>query len=215
MSSKFHKLTGTRIQEDPLPHPPDTKKDKRAGMRAAKERKRLKLLSFVEARQRIDDITGADDVEETMNAEERAFDRKRKRVKRRWAIINRHTRGRKCPQCKQVVLNVSSWVILFKKRIVLCKSCHYRNLSNPRRETEMKMNVQIFTKLNRYELSPNHLIQARNEAVLTQAEFARLAGWTRSYQSRLETGISKTVSEETRNVILEVLKRAGISTEDS
>ncbi len=197
-------------------------KDERARMREAKERKRKRLEPYRDAESRSSDISIADqqyrkDVHAKTDgsSEDRADLRKEKVRQRRWRTIDRNTKGRRCPQCRQIILKMSSWIINRKKRVILCKSCYYSKMNNPLREEEFHLTITIFESENRYKIYPNELIQARTEANLTQARFAKVAGWTRSYQAKLESGAFKTVSEEKRNTILEVLKRHKVFTEDS
>ena len=59
----------------------------------------------------------------------------------------------------------------------------------------------------RYELDCYALADAREKSGLSRSEFAYACNWSYQYQWKLETGSYATVSESTKNVIDDVLKR--------
>lgn len=66
----------------------------------------------------------------------------------------------------------------------------------------------------KYGFEPDILIHCREQVGVTQGGFAKIAGWTRQYQSKLESGSVKTVTADVRNTIIAVFKRIGIQTND-
>jgi transcriptional regulator with XRE-family HTH domain len=58
----------------------------------------------------------------------------------------------------------------------------------------------------RYYLDGPRLRAERHRLGFTVKEFAGQCGWSHQYQSQLECGLHVTVSEETRNVVLQVIR---------
>ncbi len=77
------------------------------------------------------------------------------------------------------------------------------------------MDVTLFPEVvTRFKLSGGALTSARLKANLSTAAFAQRAGWSLSYQRKLE-GQSDTVNEETARTIIQVLQEHGVTTKDT
>lgn len=133
------------------------------------------------------------------------------RRKQRQVFREQHIpHDRKCPSCGLVVANLRSWVLSAGKPI--CRSCFH---SNSKKKGRSRVDAKIFSDPElRFPVNRAALISARQIAGLSKSEFAKKAGWSRSWQQKLENGSAKTVSEETVDVIMEVLSEHGVSTLD-
>lgn len=65
----------------------------------------------------------------------------------------------------------------------------------------------------RIELDPAALKRAREEAGCVGPELARLCGWTKQYQFRLENGVQRTISSDAFEKIVAALKSKGVIAE--
>jgi len=108
-----------------------------------------------------------------------------------------------CPLCGRPVVFSGSWVL---KGDPCCRSCYHRRVKTTLETFNKDM---ILAEHVRYEMDHEVLVEARTFAGLSQREFAKQAGWTRSYQRKLETGGFQTVTDETMDVIFTVLAKFG------
>ena len=178
------------------------------------------------------------DAQERPPARERA---PRERAEARWRAIRAVAGDElRCPVCDRgPLVKPRQWVR--KDGYAVCKACHMRGrqrelLCGRCGEMPGKHPVTVKgvgecvswiapTKQHRLQLKvgacPTHwgldpaaLIVARQCANISSAEFARRAGWTRSRQSRLESGEIGQITAEALSVMLQVLREAGVSTVD-
>ncbi len=118
-----------------------------------------------------------------------------------------------CPACGSVIVSPRSWVISKDKKRACCRSCYFSGvLKGGDKEISPRKiftNVEIRVKIDGYQLKA-----LRDAKGLKLAAFARVAGWTTTYQYKLETQV-KTVKLETAETIIETLERFGVATLDS
>jgi len=77
------------------------------------------------------------------------------------------------------------------------------------------MDAVIFPESEtRFVIDHRAMTLALSKTGLSTREFARRAGWSRSYQRKIESGDVRTVTEENAKVILQVLREAGVRTRD-
>ena len=72
----------------------------------------------------------------------------------------------------------------------------------------------VFKRSERMELDWEMLVEVRELVGITKPLFARRAGWSRSYQQKLETGQVKTVSRDQAELIMRIIRAAGAQTLD-
>lgn len=118
-----------------------------------------------------------------------------------------------CPICKVVLPNIRSWVISKHNDSAVCRGCYVRSKQTVSSE-DKQLYFSIFEEIKRYKLEWRNLISSREASGVSQREFARLAGWTSVYQNKLESGSIVSVTSETHDVILGVLKRLRVFTDD-
>ena len=95
-----------------------------------------------------------------------------------------------------------------------CRSCFQRLYPDPRKV--VTMDARIFPKSEtRFTVDAASLLSAIAKTGLSTREFARRAGWSRSYQRKLEAGEIRSVTEANADVILTVLREAGVTTKDT
>ena len=136
------------------------------------------------------------------------------RLHERQGLLDLIVPTRICPECEHLMLSSRSWVINKKRTAAVCRSCFFRAFGVKGRESNM--DVTIFPSFEKsFLLDKNALRRSRLGTGMSIREFARRAGWSRSYQERLELkdGI-KTVSEATASTILTVLRESGLTTRD-
>lgn len=118
---------------------------------------------------------------------------------------------RTCESCSKRHLDSRSWVVI--KQTAICRSCFFRRLIKERTSLLVhKPKGKLFGKevvIVRYPLNGEELIKQRKAFKLSSYEFARLAGWSRSYQRKLE-GETVSISKDTKEVIETVLREAGV-----
>jgi len=137
-----------------------------------------------------------------------------KRIARRDETILRLCPDKRCPSCGRIVLQSARWVISKDRNKVICKSCHQRLMNNKAPDSVEVFEYSIFTP-ERYSINPQLLVQAREMSGLSLREFARRAGWGRSYQQKIEDGTIKTVSIDVVNILICVLNDSNVTTLDS
>lgn len=129
-----------------------------------------------------------------------------------------------CPRCENRFLRSRSWVVVgtkshTEKRIAICRTCFFRlQMSEKvhRLRDLMEFNEGLFSEpvsFLRFGLNGARLVELRFAVGMGAAEFARRAGWSRSYQRKLEQS-TISVSEETKEVVLQVLRESGEVGED-
>ena len=70
--------------------------------------------------------------------------------------------------------------------------------------------MQVFVEKEvRYKIDGAALLASRAAVKLSRRTFAKRAGWSVSWQQKLETGDVMTVAQETAEVILLTLQEAG------
>ena len=136
--------------------------------------------------------------------------RREERMKERNEVLDRIVKTRKCPVCQQLKLDPSSWVISANCRKAICRSCYFRKwpvrtVNSPER---------IFVEERRFAVDGKVIRRLREGIGCSNREFSRRAGWGRTYQTSIEKGEVRTVSNETAEVILKVFEELGITTRD-
>lgn len=142
---------------------------------------------------------------------DRSLYRRQDRMDKRVEIIERIAPTGCCPGCNKKIFSMRSWVVSKKKDKVLCRECHHGVWPEP-----VKLKIQrVFGDLEvRVQMEGWDVFGAREACGLTQGQMAKACGWSRSYQSKLESGKVKSVTLESAEVILQVLQEFGIQTGD-
>lgn len=135
------------------------------------------------------------------DGEDQSFYRREARMVDRVDKIQEVAPLMSCPLCGELKPDPIDWVVLPGR--VCCRSCHHR----PSGIMVDKITPFILNRSLRYEIDCSALILARESVGLSQREFARIAGWSRSYQRSLEGGRCQSVSQENLDTIIEVFKR--------
>lgn len=148
---------------------------------------------------------------------DKAFYRKIQSVRLRREVIKDKYPDFRCPSCKEIIIEPRRWVIrIYKSHIdCICKSCFQRFKAIPvPLEIEKVYSVdEVFLLIPRFKVRGNILSVIREKAGVSKAEFARRCGWSRSYQTKLENGEYNSMSEETKRIIVEELKKLKLVTE--
>ena len=151
---------------------------------------------------------------------DRAIHISQERNKQRMIVIRRLAPDGRCPTCRRVRRKSAEWVILKREdetRFISCRSCC--TTAKSRAEAE-----ELADRLGAIEAFPSaevrvtvdgfQLARARSLCGLTYKAFAEKAGWSVSYQRKLE-GPARTVSLETAQTCLQVLRETGGETADN
>lgn len=129
--------------------------------------------------------------------DEVALYKERVRLEVRLAAIDQVKRV--CPNCGEVKEDPRQWVVKEDGSEVLCRSCFQVQSGRPPGEIFSSKSV-------RYTLDPEQFSLARTRTRMSQRTFAERAGWSQPYQCALESGKYDTISEETAETILQVLR---------
>lgn len=140
--------------------------------------------------------------------EDVALYRSELRIQKRTAIINEKAPDGCCPVCKQKT-HIRSWVIKRGGSEVVCRSCFHAGMTPER----VDINSIFAEPQVRYRLDYRAFTQSRKSLGISGRKFARLAGWSQSYQSKLESGSIETVSEDTADTIVTVIREVQMSSE--
>ncbi|PHR91988.1 MAG: hypothetical protein COA69_09490 [Robiginitomaculum sp.] len=144
--------------------------------------------------------------------EERNLIRREAREERRDRSL---PKSRRCSWCGGGPLMKSrQWVVV--NDWVGCRSCWTRRgILVPTKKEPINVNLAVFKDpKTKYVIEGGSLAHCREQVGKSQGEFASIAGWSRQYQSKLENGGVKTVSDEVRNTILAVFERIGVRSSD-
>ena len=128
----------------------------------------------------------------------------------------RRAPGLVCPECCTKQTSESNFVIT-RDRDVKCRMCFHARKGKTMPLVETKDGViqgSVFKRSERMELDWEMLVEVRELVGITKPLFARRAGWSRSYQQKLETGQVKTVSRDQAELIMRIIRAAGAQTLD-
>jgi DNA-binding transcriptional regulator YiaG len=144
------------------------------------------------------------------------FHMKEMRSGERRRILDQLVPKRYCPECGRLKINSASWVISKDHTKAICRSCFQRIVPDKELEQSSKLEMRVFTSETvRYIVSAQTITRAREKISISRREFARQCGWSASYQQKLEEGRVLTVSAESAQTILEVIRRFGFYTDDN
>ena len=118
-------------------------------------------------------------------------------------LLDKHVPERVCPNCRRKYY-FAPRVWVRSRGSVICRSC-FMVLSHAKGIGELK---KVLTPLVRYKLDGQQLKNCREMVGMSQRVFAERVGWTYSYQAKLETGSTITISEESGGLIRQVLIEA-------
>lgn len=136
-----------------------------------------------------------------------------KYLAKRLAVLNELVPTRICPECKQLRLSSREWVVRKDRKGALCRRCFHGAENKP--GAKQLLNLVLFPKVvTRYKLDGGALTQARAKTGLSVRAFAHKAGWSLSYQRKLED-ISETINEDNAKAIITVLQECGVTTKDT
>jgi hypothetical protein len=125
-----------------------------------------------------------------------------------------------CPYCRRSRWRQEEYVIITREtgdQFVSCRSCATTGATRARKEIAQDTlgSMEIFPKAEiRYTIDGWELSRARSIVGLTLRSFADLAGWSISYQRKLE-GPARSVLADTAEAILRVFSEAGYETADN
>lgn len=146
------------------------------------------------------------------NPEDYAEYKSDKYLSKRLAVLDNLVPTRRCPACSDIKLSSREWVVNADKTAAMCRKCFHGQKTNP--TEQQTMDIAIFPQtITRYRLDRDALTRARCAAGLSPGAFARRAGWSLTYQRRLEENV-ETVDADKVTVILTVLKESGVMTKD-
>lgn len=129
------------------------------------------------------------------------------RREKRESLLAELVPDRMCPGCHEVRPSSRQWIVSLDEEVVICRSCYHR----AKEEVSLQdIGEEIFTEELRFIIDGRRLARLRNISI---REFAKRAGWTHTYQIRLESKVA-SVDSDVASTILEVLRSCGIVTKD-
>lgn len=139
--------------------------------------------------------------------------RQEKHAETRLAVLNELVPTRVCPgPCGQLRLSSREWVVSKDRRAAMCRRCFHNRYSKP--GGVQVLDLTLFpTVVTRYKLDGEALTRARAATKLSVRAFAHKAGWSLSYQRKLEAA-AETVNEANAKTIITVLQDCGVITKD-
>lgn len=121
-----------------------------------------------------------------------------------------------CPFCNKLVLSYRSWVISKDRKSICCRKCFHTGMVVTGRKIIDARGRKIFgAHIPRVEFDGFQLICARELIGIKASAFAHMAGWSTSYQQKLENGTVKSVSLNVAEIILDTLEKFKCVTGDS
>ncbi len=139
-----------------------------------------------------------------------AFYRSQKNRAEREALIKKINPKFICPVCVTPEFNIQAWVVSNDRNKTMCRSC-WNKLQKQMARGKKIIQQRLFTEVKRYEMDFGLLVEIRKSIPCSGREFARLAGWSHTYQKQIEEGGIKTVSEETMSTIYSVFERLEVT----
>ena len=143
---------------------------------------------------------------EWSNSEDVAFYKRENRRKIRRRILDELVgKERKCPCCRECILDPKGWMVRHDGRIALCRSCYSRH--KPAKEEIIAKG--LFNRVTRYEVNGVELKRIRVAAGLSLAAMGKAVGVqaSRIYQIEEREG---TIGEDQALLIMQVLEQAGV-----
>jgi hypothetical protein len=121
-----------------------------------------------------------------------------------------------CPFCNKLVLSYRSWVISKDRKKICCRRCFHTGMIVTAKKIIDCRSRRIFgAHVPRVEFDGHQLICAREMIGIKASAFAHQAGWSASYQQKLENGTVKSVTLSVAETILDTLERFRCVTGDS
>ena len=142
---------------------------------------------------------------------QRNYTRRARAQEQRLSIIKKLTYGTlKCPRCRCVKTNPSSWIISKDKKKVLCRSC-FRSYGWKTQLIKSRLSkIELFSQeIRRYKLNSLVICRIREQLNLNVEQFAEKIGWSIPYQYKLEDGTFSTISEKTMKEICQLFSHEG------
>jgi len=142
---------------------------------------------------------------------QRKLVRRARNQEQRLSIIKKLTYGTfKCPRCRCVKMNPSSWIVSKDKKKVLCRSC-FRSYGWKTQVVKSRLSkIKLFSQeIKRYKMNALGLCRLREQLNLTVEQFAEKIGWSIPYQYKLEDGTFSTISEKTMKEICQLFSHEG------
>ena len=151
---------------------------------------------------------------------DRAIHLSRERNRQRMIVIKRLAPDSRCPTCLRIRRTSAEWVVLQREdgsKFISCRSCcttaksraDAEELADRIGSIEMFPGAEVRVTVDGFQLA-----RARSLCGLTFKAFADKAGWSASYQRKLE-GPARTVSLETAQTCLQVIRETGGDTADN
>ena len=132
--------------------------------------------------------------------------KKMERRKHRDRVLDRLLgKERRCPRCGEQKIGPRQWVKQRGKDRIICRSC-FQKLT-PKSAGFM---VPSFARMVKYYVFDVEIfLQARVDSGLTMKEFARRAGWSYTYQRKIEHGDVKKIDEAKLCTMIQVFHEQG------
>ena len=144
-----------------------------------------------------------------------ALYKRQTRVGARIAVLKRLVPKRICPICGELKPDARAWVVNKKGTEVICRSCFHQSFPDNRVDgITLKRKVFGIPEV-RYTIDGFALAAARQEANIGKRMFARDAGWTLAYQTKLEAGDVISVTGEVAYLILQIFNNYNLRTLDT
>ena len=144
-----------------------------------------------------------------------ALYKRQTRAGTRIAVLKRLVPKRICPVCGRLKPDSRAWVVNKKGTEAICRSCFHQNFPDPKVD-DVTIKRKIFGIPEvRYTIDGFALSAAREEAGIGKRLFARDAGWTLSYQMKLEAGSVVSVTGEVAYLILQIFNNYNLRTLDT
>lgn len=136
-----------------------------------------------------------------------------RRGEKRRKLVNRLAPKSVCPYCGRFVMSLRSWVVSKKDDDICCRSC-FASGQGEVSEQKTHYNREVFgDPIYRIGFNGFQLAAIREDMGIKLSSFARTAGWSNSYQHKLENKV-KTISLEVAEVVVQTLERFGCTTDD-
>lgn len=139
-----------------------------------------------------------------------AFYRSEKKQRERERMIRRVSPKMNCPMCKEVEPNIRQWIVSRDRSRTMCRKCFYKLQHNPPPSGKIKTMLPLAKHEPRFIVDDELLTDLIDKTGISSRHFARLAGWSASYQQKLENGSINSVSEENLGILVKVFEKLGI-----
>jgi len=120
-----------------------------------------------------------------------------------------------CPGCKKKIMDRTRWVLVHRggEKSVMCRACFHNSDVGAEVSSQDFRGFSDVFRVQRYSVIPSVMSYLRKSAGMSQTGFAEACGWSRTWQSKIESQVC-TIPVWKARIIVEILEEHGVNLSD-